>query len=149
MYSLIGLEGSFNYGEEPLGLLLQAAFQNTLIDTRIFGSTSNKIESRAGYILGLDLDLHKRIGPLVGIGYRYRDGGLWTKQSLWLRGGLALGPLVLVGAIDTITSNRVRLGELRLRLISGRLVVEPRLGIASYDRGQLGGHASISMGLAF
>jgi len=28
------------------------------------------------------------VGILLGADYRYRDGGAWAKQALWLRSGL-------------------------------------------------------------
>lgn len=146
---LAGLEGSYGLGELPRAAVLQAAYGHVLGDIRLSGTTSDKSESGKGYILGLDADFHPRIGPLVGVGWRYRDGGNWVKRSLWLRGGIAINRVTAVLAWDVTSDNRVRLGELRTRWSLKHLQFEPRVGLAHYDGFKWGGLASMSIGYRF
>ena len=148
-YILTGVGSSHNLGEANGSAVFQAAHEWSFGDARAFANTSNKIESGAGYILGGDVDLHKRFGPLVGLGYRYRDGGAWLKQSVWARGGVALDRVSVVFAADLNSENRVRTGEIRGRWSVGRFALEPRLAVVCYNGSEWGYHAAVLMGLSF
>jgi hypothetical protein len=152
VYLLAGIESSWNYGELPPAPLLQLAYENPWLDFQAHASTMRKSESDAGFILGADLDVHRWIGPLVGLGYTYRDGGDWVKHGGWLRAGYAFGALVLVGKADLTTQNRVRSIGLRLRAPLGDWALETRAGVARYQQGnetETGGEVSLSFGRTF
>lgn len=148
-FLLAGIEASHNLGEANGSVIFQAVQEWKAFDARAFMDTSDKVESDAGFILGADVDIHKRIGPLVGLGYRYRDGGDWLKQSVWARGGLAAGPITAVLAADLTSENRVRSGELRGRWSVGRFALEPRFAVVRYNGGTWGYHGAVLMGLSF
>lgn len=143
---LLGIESSYNYGEDPPAAIVQLVHEHLWGDARIYASTMDKTESHTGYSLGVDTDLHPRIGPLIGLGWHYRDGGPWTKTSVWLRGGLALKAITAVLAWDLTSENRVRLGELRARWGYSRLLFENRLGISRYNGNEWGILVSVSLG---
>ena len=146
---LAGLEASRNLGEAPLSAVFQAVHGWSFGDGRAMLNTSDKVESQAGYILGAELDIHERIGPLLGAGYRYRDGGDWVKHSAWARVGLALDAVTAVLAWDLTSQNRVRVGELRGRWLVNGIVLEHRLGLVRYDGAQTGGYLSLLLGGQF
>lgn len=148
-FVLLGLEGSYNFGEEPPGAIAQAVIEYSLGDARAFGSTMDKSESHEGYALGVDTDFHPRIGPLVGFGWRYRDGGPWTKHTTWLRGGWAVNEYAAVLAWDLTSENEVRLVELRGRWPYLGFCLEQRFGLARYNNTEQGGYVSLSVGKEF
>jgi hypothetical protein len=101
----LGLVLSSGMGEQPasFGSFLRCG---ETVRVQAFGDTSNKIESGAGWIAGADVDV--RFGHfLIGAGYHHRNGGPWTKDSVWGRAGLAFGDTRLVYAHDFSTVNKV------------------------------------------
>ena len=148
-YILTGIGASHNLGESNGSALFQAAHEWSYGDARAFADTSDKVESGAGYIVGADVDLHARYGPLAGLGWRYRDGGVWIKQSVWGRVGVAASRIIAVLAVDLNSENRVRVGEIRGRWSVGRFALEPRLAVVRYNGSAWGYHAAVLMGLSF
>ena len=146
---LAGYSSSYHYGERPLGAVARGVPAGPLSAARAFVDTQDKVESGAGYIVGADLDLRLQRGPLLGLGYRYRDGGNWIKRSWWVRSGLAAGPTTLVFAWDASTANRVRSLELCSQLRRGHFIVEPRVAVARYDAGAWGAYGSFLLGWQF
>ena len=146
---LAGIDVSRNLGEARAGALVQAGQRWEFGDARLFWDSIDKVESQAGFILGAELDFHASVGPLVGAGYRYRDGGDWVKHVLLARGGVAVKQLTAVASFDLTTENKVKTLELCWRPRIKRLILEQRLAGVRYDGGKTGMYSSFSLGWAF
>lgn len=85
----IGGAGSMVEGPGlEVGLRLERAVSNTVtFEATTFGSSSQK--RQGGYKLGETAIVRGR-GIMLGADYRYRDGGIWSKQSLWAVVGWSL-----------------------------------------------------------
>jgi hypothetical protein len=95
----------------------------------------------------------------VGLGYRLRNGGEWTKHSFWPRLGIGRGPVRFVlrqqietGRLNLGARNRGTIGELHLRRArAGRLGLYNVIGAGSfiddYGRRRYGVFAQAWVGL--
>jgi len=91
---LLGLSSSVGLGEVSPGLRAEMVMQGQHRlgwEAVTSYDSADKAASGAGWALGQSLDVAVidagGIGILAGADYRYRDGGDWAKQTVWLRGG--------------------------------------------------------------
>ena len=131
---LVGLGFTSGMGERTpapeVGLRLESAVVRVEADW----SGADKIESGAGYAARGAVDLRHR-WVFAGVGYTYRDGGVWVKRASWLRAGVDLGPLSVIARAAVDSPNRERGVELRARTHVGRLLVETRVFAARHAQG--------------
>lgn len=131
----VGAVLSSGLGEQPVsfGSFLRCG---SGVRFQVVGDTSNKLESGAGWIAGGDLDYRPLRGgwsPIVGLGYRYRNGGAWVKESVWGRVGVAAGPARLVLAQDVSTRNRTTMLGLEVPVpVAGRVGLEMSASAARF-----------------
>ena len=91
---LIGLSSSVGLGESSPGFMAQAVLQgqHRLGWEAVTSYDSADKYAGAGWAFGQSVDAAVvdagGVGVLVGADYRYRDGGTWSKQTMWLRGGI-------------------------------------------------------------
>lgn len=91
---LVGLSSSVGLGEVSPGVVTQAVIQGQHglgWESVTSYDSADKSESGSGWAFGQSLDIAAMsmggLGILAGADYRYRDGGDWAKQTVWLRGG--------------------------------------------------------------
>ncbi len=118
--------------------------------------SSNKYTG-AGWKLSVSADLQRPgpWSPVVGLEYSHRNGGPWTKRSLWLRGGITHDQTRLILATDTQTLNQVarltvehewRHGPWRARYLFGRERFRQPMASDTWLWGTLAG---LSIGMAW
>ena len=129
-----GFLASSGFGEDP-GPTLALTFQSNVLRGIASVELVPKRESGEGWIGGLDLDVGRVL--FLGLGFHHRDGGRWTKQSAWIRGGIQSRNLRLVLRHDLTSENRVSIAEgigefgtdrLRLRTVVGGGTYESATG---------------------
>ena len=82
---LVGLSSSVGLGESSPGFVTQAIVQGGGLEAVTSYDTTDKYTG-AGYALGQSVDVGTgRV--FVGADYRYRNGGDWSKQTVWVRAG--------------------------------------------------------------
>ena len=142
---LIGLSSSANLGEASPGFRTEAIVQGQSRyeweSVTSYDSTDKAASSR-GWSVGQSLDLAMLdlggVGVLAGADYRHRNGGAWSKDTVWLRGGfirtLHGHSLRLVCRATAWASDDTRstAAELEYRARFGRYVVGTRHGVLWY-----------------
>jgi hypothetical protein len=84
--TLVGLMASGGLGEGKLAPYIEQRANVWPFRLSAQGELSHKVESGRGYRLGADAEW---FGPVVlSASFRHRDGGDWTKHSLWLGAGI-------------------------------------------------------------
>jgi hypothetical protein len=133
-----GLALSSGYGEGALSPSARFTCDRPGIAFAATWEGAHKITEGAGYILGGDVDAGTRF--TVGLSYRRRNAGVWTKHSWWPRFGIGKGPLRLIvrqefgtGSLNLGHRNQVTIAELHLRRAGkGRLALYDVIGAGSY-----------------
>lgn len=126
----VGVSYSHDLGEET-GFLGRVDYALGPLKAEGFYDSSNKYTGK-GWMTGLDLDLVAHggvIAPLIGAGYHYRNGGEWSKDSLWLRGGFVVDGKATILVLKDFTSENESWGsEIRAR-VGSNWYFEPRIGV--------------------
>lgn len=100
---LLGATYSTGLGEKPWAPYAEMRVSRGGWRVAGQGELSQKLPG-GGYRLGLDLE--RQVGPMVVLAaYRHRDGGAWTKRTLW--GGLGVG----VGDVRLVVRRELPLRE--------------------------------------
>src|SRR5919204_1041934 len=137
---LFGIASSVHLGEVPPAPSAAIVMVARLAEARFVWDATAKSESRQGWLAGANLEVGRTWQ--AGIDYHHRDGGLWTKDDLWVRGGYAMSHAAIFGrqeifsrnsAGNAFADNRSLGAEVRLRTSTGRFfVVETTHGILWY-----------------
>ena len=138
---LIGLSSSANLGERPPGFRAEAIVQgqHRLGWESVTAFDGTDKATGAGWAIGQTVDVAAtdlgQVGLLVGADYRHRNGGAWSKDTIWLRGGVirtAHGHslrLVCKATVWASDDTRSTAAELEYRARLGRWVVGTRQGV--------------------
>jgi len=104
-----GISLSGGLGERYISPTFQVVSQSTHLEESLFLDLSKKLEKNpnVGWIAGGDMDLVGGPG-VVGIAYRHRNGGTWTKKSLLTRLGLRKGPMKVVVKVPVWRSEEAK-----------------------------------------
>jgi hypothetical protein len=148
---MMGVTSSGGLGESRVAPDFAIGADLSRVHLTAFASPSNKIESGGGWVAGSDADVRLGRGALAGIGFHRRNGGTWTKDSLWVRAGWESRWFRVIARQDLTTLNRVSVGELTLRRDFGSLRLEETAALARYKRPDgrydWGGYVQLGFGL--
>lgn len=136
LYAGLAISGGF--GEARFSPSARFTHDRPMVSFAATWEGAHKIAEGDGYILGGDVDVGTRV--TVGLSYRHRHAGAWTKHSWWPRLGIGRGPIRFVvrhqletGDLNLGARNRGTIGELHVRRWgSGRLGVYNVIGAGSF-----------------
>lgn len=133
-FVLTGVTLSSGLGESPVSPDLRVQAESRSVRASAFFSPSDKISTGAGWILAGDLDVGLGGGVFGGAGLHHRSGGIWTKDSLWLRVGWQRSGWRALVRKDFTTFNRVGAGELTFFRTLGAVRVENTVALVRFLR---------------
>jgi hypothetical protein len=138
---LAGLSVSSGLGESSPGVVAQAIAQgqHRLGWESVTSFDSTDKARGSGWAFGQSFDAAildaGGVGVLAGADYRYRDGGDWTKQTVWLRGGAiwTRRPHTVRGVVRATAwatdDTRATAVQVEYRYYAGRLVFATTQGV--------------------
>ena len=143
-----GGSSSSGFGEQPLAPMASLVTQGGIFGLEAEGVTSwngaNKYTG-AGWAFRQSLDVAALpvgpVGIMVGADYRYRDGGPWSKQAIWLRSGFVWSrdrwtvKTVVRLELWQIDAPEVRLAQWEIRhRLSRRWMLALTQGVGTYQQ---------------
>jgi len=150
---LIGLSSSVSLGEVSPGFVGRAIAHGHRWEAQALYDTADKYTGAGwrGQIIGQGVI---GSGLLLGAEYLHRNGGAWTKDTGWLRGGYARAwghnslQLVLRAAVIGHTENEGAV-QVEYRRQEGRVVIATTQGVLWYNQTawQAGYYMTASVGL--
>jgi len=151
---LLGLSSSVALGEVSPGLTAQAIAHGHQWEAQALYDTADKSTGAGwrGQIVGQGVI---GSGLLLGAEYLHRNGGRWTKDTGWLRGGYARAwgqnslQLVLRAVVMGQTDNQGAV-QVEYRRQEGRVVIATTQGVLWYTQTawQAGYYMTATMGVA-
>jgi hypothetical protein len=139
---LAGESLSRGLGESPISPAVKASYSSSSVTVAGSLDFSRKLETRAGWIAGLNVDAHA-FGPVsLGADYRRRNGGRWCKNVVFTRVGVDIGFLYLIYRQEVLSDAGLSRNNASALRVSRRfastgqhhLVFEPAASVLRFRR---------------